>query len=1209
FSLYSLAPGVSPNEVAGGGSPYICDCTRPATHYPVNTATGEFYHTFTDISIRGRGILLDFERTYSSLNAAILGPLGYGWSDSYAMALTVSGSLGTAGSTATVLAANGSEVIFTSNGTSWVAPGHVLASLVPGTGGSTEFTDKAKSVYTFNASGELTSEADRNAYTTSLAYNGSNQLTTVTDPAGRTLTFAYGSNGLIASMTDSGSPARSVYYTYDGSDDLTTVTDVRGDPSTFVYNSSHLLTVMKDQNCVAAGNACDGVRNTYDGSGRVTQQLDQMNRVTTLSYSATPIGMTTTITEPNGDETLDVYANNLLLSETRGYATASAATTTYEYDPSTLAQVAVTDPNGNTTSSVRDSGANVLAQTDALGRTATYTYNSFNEPLTITDPLGIETTHTYDANGNLTQTSTPLAGTSPLQNQVTSYAYGDSTHPGDMTQMTDPDGKLWAYTYDSYGDKASQTDPLGDKTTYLYDAAGNMTSRVMPLGNVSGGTPANYTWTYTYNPADQALTQTDPLNNQTQSSYDQNGNLIQQVDPNSNVTDYAYDLDNEKTSETDGAGSLAQRTLQTTYDGNGNVLQQVDGNRNVTSYTYDALNRKITTSDPLDRITTYTYDPAGNLLTTKDPRGQTTTNTYDGAGQLLAEAYSSLTTANVSYTYDADGQRISMSDGTGTSTYVYDSLHRLTQTTDGAGNQLQYAYDLKGQATSITYPGSHTVTQGYDGAGRLTTIQDWLSHTTTYKYDADSNNYEIDYPNATTASLSYDHSDRLMATVDAKSGTAFLNLSYTRNDNSTLTGDGTNTYGYDALNRVTGANSTGYTYDGADQMTQAAVSGGNTTTLSYDIANQLKSLVVSNGGSTISSLGYSYDQNGNRTRTIDQSGNNTTYSYDGANRLQDFQSPSSGAGYGYNGDGLLTSEYAAGSTTVLVWNPQGSLPLIVQAGTTSYVNGPDGLPLEQVTSAGSVYYYHQDQIGNTLAMTDASGAVQQSYHYDPYGNLTSSSGTISNPFQFQGQYLDPVSGLYYLRARFYDPVAAAFTIKDPVADVTGHPYVYVGDSPLNSADPKGLFGFGDIGRFVSHVPWQAVGVGLGVGAVTLSVLALLGPEIVIAGVTVGAVQLAIGAGFLGAAAAALDINSCQTGPDLACAGLAFGVLGAVAGGGGAGAAVAGGEAAAAALGGLATNVGIAATIADAAAWASRAGRVPGATPRPTPACASGARDS
>jgi YD repeat-containing protein len=280
----------------------------------------------------------------------------------------------------------------------------------------------------------------------------------------------------------------------------------------------------------------------------------------------------------------------------------------------------------------------------------------------------------------------------------------------------------------------------------------------------------------------------------------------------------------------------------------------------------------------------------------------------------------------------------------------------------------------------------------------------------------DSNNYEIDYGNGAKTTSTFDYADRLMSTSHALTAST-INLNYTRAANSVLTGDGTNNYGYDAMNRVTLANTASYTYDAADEFTQKAVSGGNTTTLTYDPANEIKSLTVMNGVTQVSKLTYAYDSDGNRIRSIDQNNFNTTYGYDQANRMVAFNGPSSSSTYTYNGDGLLTQSVSGGASTQLIWNTEPSLPLLIETGSTSIINGPDGLPEEQLTSGGTRYYYHQDQIGSTLALSDPSGTQVQSYAYDPYGNLTSSSGSITNPFQFQGQYLDATSAVYYMRAR------------------------------------------------------------------------------------------------------------------------------------------------------------------------------------------------
>jgi len=112
------------------------------------------------------------------------------------------------------------------------------------------------------------------------------------------------------------------------------------------------------------------------------------------------------------------------------------------------------------------------------------------------------------------------------------------------------------------------------------------------------------------------------------------------------------------------------------------------------------------------------------------------------------------------------------------------------------------------------------------------------------------------------------------------------------------------------------------------------------------------------------------------------------------------------------------------------------------------------LPLEQISASGTPLYYHQDQLGSTRAMTNGSGNVVATYLYDAYGNVISSTGTVSNPLQFAGAYSDAESGLLYLRARYYDPASGSFLTEDPLSAL--QPYAYAGDSPLNLVDPSGL---------------------------------------------------------------------------------------------------------------------------------------------------------
>ena len=455
-------------QTRGGGNACLACSSRHGHRIladPVNSATGNFVETQVDVNIASRGSALGFARSYNSTAAGISGPLGYGWQPNVGMSLAVNGS------TATITQESGSQATFTQSGSTWApsAP-RFIASLTHNGEGSWTFVRQARDTYVFNAAGQLSSTTDLNGYKESDSYNASSQLSTVTDNAGRTLSLIWSGTAAGATITEvddaNVSPTRKVTYQYnDGLGNLTDVIDVGGGQWHFTYDASHRITVMKEPKCVAT-TGCLGVQNHYDGSGRVDWQKDQLNRQTSFAYSGTPMsdaGGTTTITDPKGNVTVDAYRWGLLTSTTRGSGTSAAATTSYVYDPGTLAPTSVTNPNGNASTMTYDASGNLLTLKDALGNTTTNTYNGFNEVLTTKDPLGVTTTMTYDARGNLSSVARPLTGTSSIQ--TVTYNHANATFPGDVTSMVDPDSKTWTYTYDTFGNRASVTDPLSDQST------------------------------------------------------------------------------------------------------------------------------------------------------------------------------------------------------------------------------------------------------------------------------------------------------------------------------------------------------------------------------------------------------------------------------------------------------------------------------------------------------------------------------------------------------------------------------------------------------------------------------------------------------------------------------------------------------------------------------------------------------------------------
>jgi RHS repeat-associated protein len=1027
---------LAPAETYGGGNPAELPGTQTCVADPVNTATGDFWESTTDLAIGGRGPGLRMERTYSSLAAAAghSSPLGRGWSFGYGMSLAVEAGSGNA----TITHGNGSQTAFASSGSGgYTAPERVLARLVRNGDGTWTYTVRERTTYTFSGAGRLTGIADLNGNTIALAYDGSGRLLTATDGAGRTLSFAYDSAGLISSVTDS--TGRSVDYAHNAAGDLTTVTDARDEQWEYTYDSSHLLLTREDPNAKS-------VTNTYDAGGRTLTQTNALDHTTTFAYTGHPSidPLTSTrVTDPRGNVTRYDYLQGIITEQTCALGTPKEARWIFEHDRrATLGLTKVTDPNGHITRHIYDSRGNRTSTTTPLNHTASASYDALNNPISETDEMGVTTTHTYDVRGNRLTSSTPLSGTSQTQTLKWSYAPN-----GDVTSFTDPNGKVTTMTYTAAGDLASATDPLGNKTTYTYDALGRPLTRVSPRGNATGAIPADFTAAYTYDPAGNLLTSTDPLGRESTRTYDAVGNLLTVTDPEDHTTTYGYDGVNRRVTTTRPDGTI----LRTGYDANGNVVSQTNGAEHETTYSYDELDYLASKTGPLNRTTNYSYDTVGNLRSVTDPLARTTNYSYDAADQLKQINYSDAATPDVGYGYDPAGRTTSMSDGSGSSSFTYDSLGRLTKTINGGAKSTTFAYNLAGDQTAITYPNGKKVTRTFDNAGRMASITDWLNKKTTFTYDADSQLTKTTFPSTTTNAdtYTYNRAGELMS-VSMKRGTSTLaSLSYTHNANGQVTSEtptglpgGTQSFTYNQLNRLSEATTKTYSYDAADNPTTQAGIGGFT----YNAANELTQSPTAT---------YTYDSLGQRTQLTPTSGPATTYGYDQAGHLTSSAAPSTTT-YRYDGMGLRTAKTTGGTTSNYVWDRSSPLPMLLTDGSTSYIYGPNGTPLQQITSNNTVTYYHHDQLGSTRLLTNSTGTAAASFSYDPYGNTTGQTGTTTTPLRYQGQFLDPETGLYYLRARYYDPSTAQFLTRDPLEDISNQPYLYANGDPVNLTDPTGL---------------------------------------------------------------------------------------------------------------------------------------------------------
>ncbi len=1017
-----------------GGSENPQEPAQCGEEETVGCSSGNYSQTQTDFSIGGRGVGLDLSRTYNSQAAAAgsKGIFGYGWSSSFSDHL-VSEPVSHA---VTLVEASGSTVAFSEgSGESFTAPEWSQDILHGSSSSGYILTLENQTVYKFSGTGRLESVADRNGNATTLSYNGSGNLETITDPAGRKITLVYNAEGLVESAED---PMKHVVkYTY-ASGNLATVTQP-GESALrwqFKYDSSHRMTELVDGR---------GGKSTieYNSSNQVASETDPLKRMTSFEYASFH---TKTTNHATGAVSVQYFTSNGVgTSLTNGYGTASATTETRAYNAADEL-LSVTDGDGHTTKYGYDAHDNRTSMIDPDGDETKWEYDSTHDVISTTTPDGETTTIKRESHGNPEVIERPAPGG---KTQVTKYKYG--AH-GEVESMTDPLSNTWKYEYDTYGDRTAEVDPEGNKRTWGYNEDSQETMTVSPRGHVKAGEEEKYETKTERDAQGRPIKVTDPLSHVTEYKYDGDGNLEKLTDANKHITTYTYDADNERTK----IEAPNKDMTELEYDGAGRVIAEIDGDKHKTKYKRNVLEEVVEITDPLGHIITKEYDGAGNLVKLTDPTKRTTTYVYDPANRLTEVSYSSGNPSAVKYEYNKDGDRVKMTDGTGTGNYMYDQLDRLTESENGHKEVVKYEYDLANNQTKITYPGGKEVTRTFDKDERLEKVTDWLKHETKFTYDPDSDLKATVFPSETKDEdkYTYNDADQMTEIKMIKSTETLASLAYTReNDNQVkkttakgLPGAEVAEATYDEDSRLTKYGTAEYKYDAASNPTKEPSSEN-----SYNEDDEIEK------GTGVT---YSYDELGERTKMKPSTGPATSYGYDQAGELTSVERPKEGEtpeikdSYKYNGEGLRTSQTINATTTYMAWDTAEELPLILSDGTNSYIYGPDGYAFEQINSKNEPHYLHHDQQGSTRLITGIAGTVEGKCTYGAYGT-SACEGSATTPIGYDGQYTDADTGLIYLRARYYDPATAQFLSVDPEVELTRERYGYAKDDPLHYGDPRG----------------------------------------------------------------------------------------------------------------------------------------------------------
>lgn len=779
-----------------------------------------------------------------------------------------------------------------------------------------------------------------------------------------------------------------------------------------------------------------GVKWNFNSSGYLTSQVDRNGN--TISYSEVACGSRScvgTITDTQGRTFTISY-------DTNGHATRAtdASGRTWQFTYNASGQLAsYTDPAGKITSFGYDANSNMTSLTDPLGNITSFAYDSWRRLTSITRPGSITTSYSYNAADSSCPSGSTgkTIGTDP-NGHTTSYCFDSELR---VTKTTDAKGNSASTIYNSDSNPLTQTDALGHTTSFGYDSTNeNQLWSQSPLEGTSNRT------TFAYTNTSHPFYPTGYTN------------------PQSHSWSYGYD---ENTGNTNG--NLTSQTpsgqlpVKFTYNANGTVATATDPNGNATSYGYDTKGNltSITPPSPLGAVS-ISYDSLSRIHTITDGKGQTRTYTYDPLDRVTQIAYTNGSTLTANY--DANGNLTAQSDPSGSYSYSYDPLNRLTQQTQPQGT-VSYVYDPNSNLTTLT-DANGTTTYGYDADNLLSSLREpGAANPITFQYDANENRTEIDYPNGISEYVSYDNSQRLSSIVAKKpaSGTILTSFSYSYANGSgadtslrqSLTyqypGDSSGTtvnYGYDTLDRLTSASGGGhsysYSYGPNGNMTSKTIDGTQTT-YNYNAANQ------------VTNSGYTYDTNGSQTA---DPGIFTSATYNPLDQASSI-TPTGGAAIslGYHGLGQA-HRISAGAVTytndILGLNNETGSP------QTFYTRDTGGTILGERRN-GSSYYFLFDGIGSVVAATDSTGAVIDSFKYDPYGNITSTSGTLYEPIRFTGGYSDGANGsgenLYKFGERYYDPTLGRWTQQDPIdnpLDLQGwNQYKYAGDNPVNATDLSG----------------------------------------------------------------------------------------------------------------------------------------------------------
>jgi RHS repeat-associated protein len=465
------------------------------------------------------------------------------------------------------------------------------------------------------------------------------------------------------------------------------------------------------------------------------------------------------------------------------------------------------------------------------------------------------------------------------------------------------------------------------------------------------------------------------------------------------------------------------------------------------------------------------------------------------------------TTGTITYTYGTSttqftvGRLVTMTDPSGSESYTYDNMGRMTSLTKvigGTNYKTSVQYNAAGDLTQLTYPSGRVVQYSYDAAGHLCVVAISASSCSSYAnpyltiassaYDASSHPLQATLGNGVVGTSTFFPARGQLSSVNYMKGSTFLfGATYRYQNDPTFCPKGTVgndgqieciahpelglsvNYTYDALGRMSTANTIGDSQYPAWGLSETYDQYGNRTAQTVTAGSGPPSSIGINPANN-QIIGYGYDASGHVTS--EPASMSSTYSYDGEDCLTNYTGSWIGSSAVYTCDGnhmrvkkVVTGNYAV--TRVYIY--LGSR-LIAEYDNGTAVNVPAreyiyGNALLAVAVGGTTaidYYIHDHQ--SVRMLTDSSGnGLYLRGHY-PFGELWYGPLQVygfSTDFTYTSYLRDDESTLDYAQARHYASGTGRFMSADPVHGNPANPlswnrYVYTLNDPVNDADPSGM---------------------------------------------------------------------------------------------------------------------------------------------------------